>query len=109
MATEPDKERLAELEARIGELKETQKPKPRADEHYSGAQLAWRMVIELVAGLLIGFGIGYGLDWLFGTLPLFLVIFIFLGFAAGVNVMLRTAKEVQAEHEAAAAAHDKEG
>ena len=53
------------------------------------------MVIELVAGLLIGFGIGYGLDVVFGTQPLFLVIFIFFGFAAGVNVMLRSAKEVQ--------------
>ena len=35
--------------------------------------LAWRMVIELVAGLGIGFGMGYGLDVLFGTLPVFLV------------------------------------
>ena len=53
------------------------------------------MVIELVAGLAIGFGIGYGLDAVFGTQPLFLVIFILFGFAAGVNVMLRSAKEVQ--------------
>ena len=53
------------------------------------------MVIELVAGLGIGFGIGYGLDSLFGTLPIFLVIFIFLGFAAGVNTMMRSAKEMQ--------------
>jgi ATP synthase protein I len=30
------------------------------EEHYSQAQLAWRMVIELVAGLGIGFGIGLG-------------------------------------------------
>lgn len=65
------------------------------EEHYSQAQLAWRMVIELVAGLAIGFGIGYGLDSLFGTMPIFLVIFIFLGLAAGVQTMMRSAKEVQ--------------
>ena len=53
------------------------------------------MVIELVAGLGIGFGIGYGLDTLFGTMPLFLILFIFLGFAAGVLTMLRSAREVQ--------------
>jgi ATP synthase protein I len=53
-------------------------------------------VIELVAGLGIGFGIGYGLDILFGTIPLFLVLFILAGFAAGVRTMLRSAKEVQA-------------
>ena len=71
------------------------------EEHYSQAQLAWRMVIELVAGLGIGFGIGYGLDSLFGTTPIFLVLFIFLGFAAGVNVMLRSAKEIQEAQQAA--------
>jgi ATP synthase protein I len=53
------------------------------------------MVIELVAGIAIGFGIGYGLDASFGTLPIFLVGFILLGFVAGVKTMLRTAQEVQ--------------
>ncbi len=59
------------------------------------ANLAWRMVIELVAGLAIGFGIGYRLDRLFGTLPIFMVLFILLGLAAGVKTMLRSAQEVQ--------------
>lgn len=103
MSDDPEKERLRALGDRIEELKETQAPEPRADEHYSQAQLAWRMVIELVAGLGIGFGIGYGIDWAFGTTPIFLVLFILLGFAAGINVMLRTAKEVQLEQEAHAA------
>jgi ATP synthase protein I len=75
---------------------------------YSQAQLAWRMVIELVAGLAIGFGIGYGLDWVFGTLPLFLVVFIGLGFAAGIKTMLRSAREVETRRVAKDAA-DKEG
>ncbi len=103
MADDLDKERLKALEDRIEDLKDTQRPEPRADEHYSQAQLAWRMVIELVAGLALGFGIGYGLDWAFGTTPIFLVLFILLGFAAGINVMLGTAKEVQRDQEAHAA------
>jgi ATP synthase protein I len=57
-------------------------------------------VIELVAGLAIGFGIGYGLDALLGTRPWLMVLFIFLGLAAGVNVMLRTAREVQLQDQA---------
>ena len=94
--TDPDQQRqLASLEARIAAAKAAQAPKPRADEHYSQAQLAWRMVIELVAGLGIGFGIGYGLDSLFGTLPIFLVLFTLLGLAAGVKTMLRSATEVR--------------
>ena len=55
------------------------------------------MVIELVAGLLIGFGMGYGLDSLFGTLPIFLILFTLLGFVAGVRTMMRTAREFQAQ------------
>lgn len=95
MADPNDQERLRALEERIKAAKGAQAPKPHMEEHYSQAQLAWRMVIELVAGLAIGFGIGYGLDAFFGTRPWLMVLFILLGFAAGVNVMLRTAREVQ--------------
>lgn len=99
--TGPDQQRqLAELEARIAAVKAAHAPKPRVDEHYSQANLAWRMVIELVAGLGIGFGIGYGLDSLFGTLPIFLVLFTLLGLAAGVKTMLRSAQEVQKTRQA---------
>ena len=90
---------MRQLEERIAAAKERQAPRPRSDEHYSRANLAWRMVIELVAGLAIGFGIGYGLDVLLGTIPLMLVVFTLAGFAAGVKTMLRTAKEVTLEDE----------
>lgn len=107
--TEPDqKQKLAELEARIAAAKGAQAPEPRMDEHYSQAQLAWRMVIELVAGLGIGFGIGYGLDALFGTSPWLMIVFIFLGFAAGIQTMMRSAKEVQEKQLADQAERDKE-
>ncbi|MEM9577367.1 MAG: AtpZ/AtpI family protein [Pseudomonadota bacterium] len=93
---DPDqKQQMEQLEAKIAAAKKAQEPGPRQDEHYSQAQLAWRMVIELVAGLGIGFGMGYGLDILFGTLPLFMVLFTMLGLAAGVKTMLRSAKEIQ--------------
>jgi ATP synthase protein I len=53
------------------------------------------MVIELVSGMAIGFGLGYGLDVLFGTLPIFMIVFTLLGFVAGVRTMLSTAREIQ--------------
>ncbi len=108
VATEPDKEGLQALNDRLDALKRTQLPEARADEHYSQAHLGWRMVIELVAGILIGFGIGYGLDWLFGTLPLFLVLFILVGLAAGIKTMMRTAKEIQDDQVAHAARQKKD-
>jgi ATP synthase protein I len=100
MIDEAEKERLKALDKRIEDLKDAQAPEPRIDEHYSQAQQGWRMVIELVAGILLGFGIGYGLDWVFGTLPLFLVLFVLIGLAAGIRTMMRTAKEIQNDHEA---------
>lgn len=95
-------DRLRALEAKLEKAKQGKAEKDHAEEHYSQAQLAWRMVIELVAGLGIGFGIGYGLDSLFGTMPIFLVLFIFLGLAAGVKTMMRSAQEVQRKQLAAA-------
>ncbi|MDF0601774.1 AtpZ/AtpI family protein [Psychromarinibacter sp. C21-152] len=88
---------LKRLGERIDALKKDKAPKPRQDttQAAGGAELAWRMVIELVAGIVIGFGIGYGLDYLFGTLPILLVLFTLFGFAAGVQTMMRTARAAQ--------------
>ena len=57
----------------------------------------WRMVIELVVGLLIGLGIGLVLDIFFNTKPLFLIIFVLLGFIAGIKTMMNTAKTIKKE------------
>ena len=100
MPEEDHEDRLRALEERISALKAKDAPKPHQEEHYSQAQLAWRMVIELVSGLGIGFGIGYGLDVLLGTLPFLMVLFTMLRIAAGVLTMMRSAKEVQAKMEA---------
>ena len=92
------KARKERLEKRIEEVKAATQPKrSKIEEHHSQAHLAWRMVIELVAGIAIGFGMGFGLDSLFGTMPIFLVVMTLLGFVAGVRTMLRSAEEVQKE------------
>ncbi|MEX0320020.1 MAG: AtpZ/AtpI family protein [Ruegeria sp.] len=108
MTEDDQKQRLSQLEERIDAAKKAKQPKPRADADISGGELAWRMVIEMVSGLAIGFGIGYGLDSLFGTIPIFLVLFTLLGLVAGVKVMLRSAKEVQEKQTAANAAEKDE-
>ena len=89
--------RLKALEDKIAAAKGGEVKKPHSEEHYSQANMAWRMVIELVAGLAIGFGIGYGLDAVFNTTPIFMVLFIFFGLAAGVKTMMRSAAEMQNE------------
>ena len=94
--TDPDeKRRMVQLEDMIANAKAGHRPQSQIEDHHSQAHAGWRMVTELVAGLLIGFCIGYGLDSLFGTLPIFLVLFVLLGFAAGVKTMLRSAQDIQ--------------
>ena len=98
-----DARSLRELTERIEVAKAKRAPPPRREEAHSQAEVAWRMVIELVAGIAIGTGIGFGLDALLGTRPWFLILFCLLGFAAGVNVMMRTAREVAAKQSGAVA------
>lgn len=95
MGTEPDQKRLDALGEKLDAMKEATTPKPREEHHISQAQAGWRMVTELVVGLLLGFGIGFGLDKLFGTIPIFLILFTMFGFAAGVRTMMRSAAEIQ--------------
>ena len=90
-----DRKRLDALGQRLDEVKAAREPPETVRRDVNQAQVAWRMVIELVTGLLMGLGIGYGLDSLFGTVPVFLVLFTLLGFAAGVRTMMRTAREIQ--------------
>ena len=93
MGTDPDRKQLDELDARIRAAQKANDPEARERRRYdTDAGNAWRMVVELVTGMVMGFGIGYGLDWVFGTLPLFLIVFSLLGFAAGVRVMMETAR-----------------
>ena len=96
MADDPFSERLKRLEDRIAAAKAGRAEPSRGHQReYTQGSLAWRMVIELVVGMGLGLAIGFGLDALLGTRPIFLVVFALLGFAAGVRTMLRTAQEVQ--------------
>ena len=54
----------------------------------------WRMIIELVTGMILGVSLGLGLDYMIGSEPIFLIIFSLLGFMAGVKTMMATAKKM---------------
>ena len=89
-------DKLADLDRRIAVAKKARDPKPRNDkDKYAAMSMAWRMIIELVVSVMVGAAMGWGLDSLAGTLPLFLVVFVLLGFAAGVRTMMRSAEEMQ--------------
>jgi ATP synthase protein I len=68
-------------------------PKPGAasDSGAMGAQMSMglRAGSEFVAAIVVGGAIGWGLDWLVHTKPLFTILFFLLGVVAGVLNVIR--------------------
>lgn len=91
-----DKSGEGDLAARIARAREELEPKrgPNVAEKYNALSVAWRMVLELVVGTGIGVAVGWSLDELFATKPIFVIAIGLLGFAAGVKTVIATANEV---------------
>jgi ATP synthase protein I len=53
--------------------------------------VALRLSAELVGGVIVGAGIGLGLDYLAGTSPWGFIVLVMLGFAGGVLTVMRSA------------------
>lgn len=77
-------EKLSKHELRQEETQEG--PSSDSTEMARGLKLA----SEFVSGVLVGAAFGYGIDYLVGTMPLFFIVFLMLGFAAGVLNVLRS-------------------
>ena len=86
---------LKSLEEKIKAARIAVEPEQPVQNKFSAAEVGWRMIIELTAGVFIGFGLGYGLDFVFSTKPVFILILTLFGFAAGVKTMMRSARELQ--------------
>ena len=86
------KANLEKLDRKLEEFKsKKEKDSPRRIKVQNDG---WRMIIELVTGMLLGVSLGLGLDYMIGSEPIFLIIFSLLGFMAGVKTMMATAKKI---------------
>lgn len=90
------KARAAGLGTRLEQVKARQAP--QLDNAARGAALgqAFKIAVELVAGVLFGGIVGWALDRYLGSAPWLLILFLVLGFAAGMMNVVRTAKRMQA-------------
>jgi len=70
-------------------------PGPRVAADASAFARGFRLSTELVAGVLVGAGIGWLLDRWLGISPWGLIVFLLLGFAAGVLNVMRAAGVVR--------------
>ena len=88
-----------DLEQRRHALRDalSQRKPPRDDaakdqqDTATGFGKALKMSSEFVAGILVGAGLGYLVDIIAGTAPWGMIIFLMLGFAAGVLNVMRAA------------------
>ena len=87
MTEPPERSSLKDLDARLKAARQRQEEASGAAREKragsSGMGVGFRLAIELVTALVVGVAIGYGLDRWLGTAPLFLIVFFFLGSAAG--------------------------
>lgn len=82
-----------------GRAKAEESAAARKPANTSGYAQAMKLSSEFIAGIVTGTGIGWLLDQWLGTTPFGLIVFLLLGFAAGVLNVLRSAGYV-AEPEA---------
>jgi ATP synthase protein I len=89
------------LGKRLDEVKARRIPPQPGDGRARGEAFAraFRFVAELLVGVGVGGFIGWVLDRQLGTAPWLLVLFVTLGFAAGLMNVIRAAQKAQAEVE----------
>ncbi|PVB63040.1 AtpZ/AtpI family protein [Labrenzia sp. 011] len=85
-------ERRARLNRKLDDLKAVEEKTARKSQgSSSGYGQAMKLSSEFIAGVLVGVGIGWVVDQWLGTSPFGLIVFLLLGFAAGVLNVLRSA------------------
>lgn len=91
---------LHDLETRLNAArKKHQDPHDNAQDDGSLLGIAWRLSTELVVGICVGMGLGYGLDVLFGTKPWLLLVGLGFGFAAGIRNTIRASDQMEAANQ----------
>jgi ATP synthase protein I len=91
--------RLGSLDHRLSEIRDSRKTRTDRSGAESGDGAArasgfargFRLSSELIAGVVVGAAIGWGLDRLLSTSPWGLIVFFLLGFTAGVVNVVRSA------------------
>jgi ATP synthase protein I len=93
---------LHSLDAQLKAARErspTPESRSKGDGDRSGMAIGLRLSAELVAGLLLGLGVGWGLDRWLGTAPWLLLVFMLLGITAGIMNVIRAGNRANAQND----------
>ena len=87
---------LKEISTRLEIAKKNIKKKQIKNKVSNAASIgkALKISTELVAAVVVGSTIGFLLDNWFGTKPLLIICFFFIGVAAGISNVFKTAKKM---------------
>jgi ATP synthase protein I len=91
--------RLGNLNHRLSEIRDSRKirtDQPGTDGGDGAARASamargFRLSSELIAGVVVGAALGWGLDHMLSTSPWGMIVFVLLGFTAGVVNVVRSA------------------
>lgn len=96
--TDPDKAKLDDVSARLQAMQNARAEKEELEteknESAQGVGVGFRIGIELVAGVLVGAGLGWLIDEKLNTKPIFMLALIAVGFAASVLSVIRILKNL---------------
>lgn len=99
-----DRSSLDELEAKLRKARAARETADRGSGESAGMAsttrqigVAYRIFVELLAGILVGAGLGWFLDRILGTAPWFMLGLLVLGIVAGFVNTIRAAQRMSAE------------
>ncbi|WP_292225842.1 AtpZ/AtpI family protein [Brevundimonas sp.] len=99
--TESREEAIKRLNKRASDLAEATAPKTsEALSAQAVSSQAYKIIAELLGGVFLGLGLGFGADRLFGTNPWGLISGVLLGFALSIYMARRTANRLMAQAKA---------
>ena len=97
---DPDVRRLNEIEGRLRKAREKRGEVRQVEAPNSKLGIAFRLVTELVAAVIVGGAMGWGLDRVLGTGPFLFIVMFMVGVAAGIFNVVRSAQQLNRDQAA---------
>lgn len=94
------RQKTSDLAARIGRANDRTDASKAAQrmrrKEASGHNRGFRLASDFLSAIFVGVILGLALDTLFGTQPIFMIVLMLFGFAAGVRNVVKSASEMNA-------------
>ena len=102
-----EQDRLKDLDAKLSAGRQRLQPQEPRRANASMLGLDWRLTIEMLAGIGVGGFVGWWMDKVLGTEPIFMLVLLVLGMGAGLMNSVRTVNEMRRKQDAFEAAQNR--